>query len=97
MRINDKDYKLKYTLRALFIYEQITGKVFNLQTITDEYLFFYCILLANNPDMNLTFDDLISAIDEDANIIIQFQNFMKSVLEKQSIFITNNTDAKKKS
>jgi hypothetical protein len=53
--------------------------------------------LANNPDMNLTFDDLISAIDEDANIIIQFQNFMKSVLEKQSIFITNNTDAKKKS
>ena len=97
MRINDKDYKLKYTLRALFIYEQITGKVFNLQTITDEYLFFYCILLANNPDMNLTFDDLISAIDEDANIIIQFQNFMKSVLEKQSIFITNNTDAKKNS
>ena len=97
MRINDKDYKLKYTLRALFIYEQITGKVFNLQTITDEYLFFYCILLANNPDMNLTFDDLISAIDENTNIIIQFQNFMKSELEKQSIFITNNTDAKKKS
>lgn len=97
MRINNKDYKLKYTLRALFIYEQITGKVFSLQTITDEYLFFYCILLANNPDMDLTFDDLISAIDEDTNIIIEFQNFMKSVLEKQSIFITNNTDAKKKS
>ena len=97
MRINNKDYKLKYTLRALFIYEQITGKVFSLQTITDEYLFFYCILLANNPDMDLTFDDLISAIDEDTNIIIEFQHFMKSELEKQSIFITNNTDAKKKS
>ncbi len=97
MTIKDKEYKLKYTLRALFIYEQITGKVFNLQTITDEYLFFYCILLANNPDMDITFDDLISAIDEDSNIIIQFQSFMKSELDKQSIFITNTTDDKKKS
>lgn len=97
MEINNKEYKLKYTLRALFIYEQITGKVFQLHTITDEYLFFYCILLANNPDMELTFDDLINAIDEDINIMIQFQEFMKSELERQSMFITNNTDSKKKS
>lgn len=97
MTIKDIEYKLKYTLRALFIYEQITGKVFRLQTITDEYLFFYCVLAANNPDMNLTFDDLIDAIDEDPNIMVQFQNFMKSELEKQNIFITNNTDDKKKS
>lgn len=97
MIINNKEYKLKYTLRALFIYEQITGKVFKLQTITDEYLFFYCILAANNPDLDLTFDGLIDAIDEDPNIMIEFQNFMKSELEKQNIFITNNTDDKKKS
>lgn len=97
MEIKDKEYKLKYTLRALFIYEQITGKVFKLQTITDEYLFFYCVLAANNPDMNLTFDDLIDVIDEDPNIMIQFQNFMKSELEKQNIFIANTTDDKKKS
>ena len=96
MTIKDKEYKLKYTLRALFIYEQITGKVFSMQTITDEYLFFYCVLAANNPDMNLTFDDLIDAIDEDVNIMIQFQEFMKSELEKQNYFITN-TDTKKKS
>ena len=96
MTIKNKEYKLKYTLRALFIYEQITGKVFNLQTLTDEYLFFYCILAANNPEMNLTFDDLIDAIDEEPNIMIQFQEFMKSELEKQNYFITT-TDAKKKS
>ena len=96
MTIKNKEYKLKYTLRALFIYEQITGKMFNLQTLTDEYLFFYCILAANNPEMNLTFDDLIDAIDEEPNIMIQFQEFMKSELEKQNYFITT-TDAKKKS
>lgn len=97
MTIKDKEYKLKYTLRALFIYEQITGKVFQLQTLTDEYLFFYCVLAANNPEMNLTFDDLIDAIDEDPNIMVQFSDFMKQELAKQNIFITNTTDDKKKS
>jgi len=28
MTIKGQNYKLKYTLRALFIYEQITGKAF---------------------------------------------------------------------
>lgn len=97
MKIKGQDYKLKYTLRALFIYEQITGKVFELKTVTDEYLFFYCILAANNPEMQLTFDELIDAIDENMGIMLEFQNFLKKELDKQQLFITNNTDAKKKS
>lgn len=97
MIINNIDYKLKYTLRALFIYEQITGKAFKMETITDEYIFFYCILLANNPDMNLTFEELIEAIDEDMNIMLEFQSFLKKEIEKQQMFITNTVDAKKKS
>ena len=83
MKIKGQDYKLKYTLRALFIYEQITGKVFELKTVTDEYLFFYCILAANNPDMQLTFDELIDAIDENMGIMLEFQNFLKKELDKQ--------------
>ena len=97
MTIKGQDYKLKYTLRALFIYEQVTGKIFKLETVTDEYLFFYRILAANNPDMQLTFDELIDAIDEDMNLMLEFQSFLKKELEKQQLFITNNTDAKKKS
>lgn len=97
MTIQEKEYKLKYSIRALFIYEQVTGKAFKLETLTDEYLFFYCILLANNPDMQLTFDELIDAIDENMGIMLEFQNFLKKELDKQQLFITNNTDAKKKS
>lgn len=97
MIINNKEYKLKYTLRALFIFEQATGKAFKMETLTDEYLFFYCMLVANNPDMDLTFESLIDAIDEDPNIMFEFQKFMKLELEKQNMFITNNTDDKKKS
>lgn len=97
MTINNTEYKLKYTLRALFIYEQLTGKAFKLETITDEYIFFYCMLVANNPDMNLTFNELIEAIDEDMGIMLEFQDFLKKEMEKQQQFITNNTDDKKKS
>lgn len=35
MTINGKEFKLKYTLRALFVFEQITGKAFKMETITD--------------------------------------------------------------
>lgn len=97
MTINNIEYKLKYTLRALFIYEQLTGKAFKLETITDEYIFFYCMLVANNPDMNLTFNELIEAIDEDMGIMLEFQDFLRKEIEKQQLFITNNTDDKKKS
>ena len=49
-----------------------------------------------NPDSSLTFDELIDAIDEDMSIMLEFQNLLKKELEKQQLFITNNTDAKKK-
>ena len=95
--IRDTAYKLRYTIRALFIYEQITGKVFSMSTITDEYLFFYCLLAANNPDIQLTFDELIDCIDEDMNLMLQFQNFLNKEMEKQKAFITQQDDTKKKS
>ena len=55
------------------------------------------MLVANNPDMNLTFNELIEAIDEDMGIMLEFQDFLKKEMEKQQQFITINTDDKKKS
>ena len=44
--IKGTDYKLKYTIRAMFIYEQITGKPFGISTLLDNYIFFYSLILA---------------------------------------------------
>lgn len=93
--IKDKTYKFKYTLRALFIYEQITGKVFEMKTITDEYLFFYCLLLANNPDTSLSFDELIDSMDEDMNLMLQYREFLNKEMQKQQQFLTKDSDKKK--
>lgn len=66
--INDKEYQFKYTLRALFIFEQITKKPFSISTLLDNYLFFYCILLANNSDV-LEWDEFIDALDKDPSLL----------------------------
>ena len=38
--INKVKYKVKYTIRALFIFEQITGKAFEIKTVLDNYVFY---------------------------------------------------------
>lgn len=81
--INGKAYKIKYTIRALFIYEQITGKIFSMKTLTDEYIFFYSLIMANNPDSELTFDSFINAIDENPKLMKKYNKFMLEENKKQ--------------
>ena len=56
IEINGKEYNLKYTVRALFLWEQITKKSFKIETLLDNYVFFYCLILANNKDNTLEWD-----------------------------------------
>ena len=66
--INNTEYKVKYTIRALFILEQITGKAFEIKTLLDNYIFFYSMILANNPDNILDWNVFIDALDSDPSI-----------------------------
>lgn len=92
IRINNIDYTLKYTIRALFIFEQITNKTFEIKNVTDTYIFFYSIILANNADCTLTFTDLINACDEDNTIMQQFNEFLITNSEKNKLFNSNDND-----
>ena len=89
--INKKQFKVKYTIRALFIYEQITGKPFNIVTLFDNYLFFYCLILANNPDNILDFEEYLDAVDSDKGL---YQQLTKAVEEyqKQDNLISADSD-----
>lgn len=81
IQINDKEYKIKNTIRSLFIFEQITGKSFEIKTLLDNYVYFYSILLACNEDV-LTWDDFIEALDNDPTII---QRMNDAVVEQQKL------------
>lgn len=99
ININDKKYKLKYTIRALFIFEQITNTQFAIKNITDTYIFLYSVLLANNPDMEMSFEQLINYCDDDITIIQQFNKFLFNEQQKNNMFNVDDNkqdDAKKK-
>ena len=67
--INNKEYTVKYTNRALFVFEQITGKPFGIKTLLDNYLFFYSMILANKPDNPIDWDEFIDVLDNDKNLL----------------------------
>lgn len=94
--IKEKEYTIKYTLRALFIYEQITGKTFKILTITDEYIFIYCLLLANIPNIEMSFEDFINECDQNPELILSMQKFLSKEMQKQSAFIKDATDENSK-
>jgi len=96
LTIKDKQYTIKYTLRALFIYEQITGKAFKLETLTDQYLFSYSLILANIPDIEMSFDDFITECDLNPELITSMQQFIAKEAEKQAVYVKDKTDSKKK-
>jgi len=51
--INDKTISLKYTLRAMMMYENITGGTLTPSSLTDVITFFYCVVLASSMDYSL--------------------------------------------
>lgn len=95
--INGKDYNIKYTIRSLFIFEQITGKPFAINTLLDNYVFFYSMLIACNNDDVLTWDEFIDALDADPTILKQMNDVVEEQQKQSKVFNQEdeNGDVKK--
>ena len=98
LTINKKKYKVKYTIRALFIFEQITGKQFSINTLLDNYLFFYSMILANNEDV-LSWDQFIDALDNDPKLFTKIAEMLNKESEKDKLLNDDDdkSDGQKKS
>ena len=82
--IKNKTVSLKYSFRALMIYENITQKSFNPQGISDVVVFFYSVVVASTKDTTLSFDDFIDWLDDNATAINDFSVWLTSVFNAQS-------------
>jgi hypothetical protein len=87
--INDKEIELKYTLRSMLMYENITDKTFNPSTMSDVIPFMYCIVVASSKDYSLKFDDFIDWLDENPNIINEFGEWIQTVAQNNNVFKKN--------
>lgn len=86
--INGKNISLKYSFRALMMYENITQKSFNPQGLTDVITFFYSVVVASTKDTTLSFEDFIDWIDDNPSKLNEFSQWLTDVYNHQ-VGITN--------
>lgn len=76
VKINGEDYKVKDTLRSLFIFEEITGRPYKVETVLDSYLFLYSVILASNPEKPIGWDAFIDAVDSDPSVAMAINRIL---------------------
>lgn len=94
IKIGKQRYKVKNTVRSLFIFEKITGRAFAINSLIDNYLYFYSILLASNPDMTMTWDEFIDAIDSDPKVLEDISGMLAKINSVDEVY-TKAEDADK--
>lgn len=95
--INGTDYNIKYTIRALFIFEQITCKPFAINTLLDNYIFFYSMILANNQDNVLDWDTFIDELDNNPKLYQDIAEIVTEQNKKDNLFGYDENGEQKKS
>ena len=86
--LNGKDFSLKYTLRAFFVFE--FGKML------DEFLLFYSFLLASNQELfKMEFEEFIELCENDLTLFEQFKEFILDEIKLRSQSAGNDVKKKK--
>lgn len=94
--LNGKDFTLKYTLRAFFVFENISGYPFQFGKMLDEFVLFYSFLIANNQDsFKLEFDEFIDLCENDLMLFNQFKEFLLDEIKLRSQEARNDVKKKK--
>lgn len=85
MEINGVNYVLKYSLRSMFTFEEITGKPFSISTLLDTYCFCYSCIISNPDNQELDFNSFIDWCDEHPETIDEFHKFMDGEIKKREL------------
>lgn len=94
MKICEKEFTPKFSLRSLFAFEQMTGKTFELSSTFDFYIYFYACLLANKENPTIDFEEFINYCDEHYELINEFRELLEEDSKRKNLF--NNDEVKKK-
>lgn len=94
--IKGNTYKVKYSIRAMFVFEKLAGKLFKLESLMDWYIFYYSMILANNPECTLLFDEFIDECDSNPAMVKDIMDYLDKEFLKQKQLESNEEDSKKK-
>lgn len=80
LTIKDKEIELKYSLRSMILFENVTGETFNPKTFTDILTFFYCVVISSSKDYTIKFEEFIDYVDSNIEILNEFSEWMETVV-----------------
>ena len=92
IQVKEKEIELKYTMRSLMIYEDITGKSFNPSTLKDIMIYFYSTLLASDRDTDVSFDEFVDYVDEHNEVISEFTEWITQKATIDNFISKPNSD-----
>lgn len=82
--------KYDFKTKAIISFENALKKPFELKTLTDLYVYFFCVRDTNIENYSQSFDDFLTECDNDPKI---FEDFMQQYIEynkKQNVRIKKN-------
>lgn len=82
--INEKEIELKYSFRALMMYENINGNTYNGGGLTEAITLFYCIVVTSSKDYSLDYDYFIDWLDENQDTLKEFFNWIATIGNNQN-------------
>ena len=95
MEILGKNYEFKYSLRSMFVFEEITGKPFEVKTLLDTQILGYACIIANQDNPSLDFNEFIDYADGHPEVIEAFNKFMSDEMNKREMLKKKVTKKKK--
>lgn len=96
IKIKDREVTLKYSFRALMLYENIQKKSFNPETTTDVLVFMFCVIMGSDKDIDLDFNEFLDMVDENPNLVIMFSNWLTTEINKQNTLSPEEEEDEKK-
>lgn len=97
----DITVEIKYNIKSLMIFENITEHSFEVRNLTESYMLFYAFVLGNNKDFQMKWDEFLELLDENPVALVEFQEWFEAETAKQQSMIAkfkekkNNNKSKK--
>ena len=90
INVNDREVEIKYSFRAIIIYEKMMNESFQPKGFTELLVFFYSTILASSNGIDLTFEEFIDYADENPNIVNEFNKWLVTMFERNGYIARND-------
>ena len=71
-------------------------QTFNPVTISEIIMYFYCVIIASDTELEITYDDFLTWLDDNPNSLSEFTQWLKMMNEIESTTTKKKTVRTKK-